>query len=159
MATVNFRGESNVYKNAVLNCVEVLKKFPAQSGREIRDYYTEDVLNPNPPCFTVLMMSSTDERRSSQNLTQIRYTINVGLEVWYYHADVTEETKRNEITYVLWEINQLLKTNITLNGFCPKLGVEILGARYEPRRRGSRVLAGGALTLVAKALYTSTITS
>jgi len=154
----NFRGENNLYKNAVLNCIEVLKKFPGESGRRINDYYEEDIANPNPPCFVVVATDSEDIRRSSQNLTQIRYTIEIGLEVWYYESDLTEQTKRGEITYTLWEINELLKKNITLNGFVPKMGIEVLGARWVPRMRGSRWLAGGVLNVVVKKLHHTTIT-
>ena len=158
MAVINFRGKDNYYQNAVLNCIEVLKKFPTETGREIRNYYSEDVLNPITPSFAVIAVSSADELRAAQNMTQIKYTINIGLEVWYYYSDLTEETKRNEITYALWEINKLLKTNITLNGFVPKLGLEVSGARWLPRERGSRILAGGVIPLIAKKLFTSTTT-
>lgn len=158
MAVINFRGKDNYYQNAVLNCIEILKKFPVETGREIRNYYSEDVLNPITPSFAVIAVSSADELRAAQNMTRIKYTINIGLEVWYYYSDLTEETKRNEITYALWEINKLLKTNITLNGFVPKLGLEVSGARWLPRERGSRILAGGVIPLIAKKLFTSTTT-
>jgi len=154
----NFRGENNLYRNAVLNCIEVLKKFPTESGRRIKGYYEEDIANPTTPCFVVLVNDSDDLMRSSQNLTQIRYTIEIGLEIWYYEADLTEQTKRGEITYVLWEINELLKKNMTLNGFVPKMGIEVLGARWLPRIRGSRWLAGGVLNIVVKKLYHTSIT-
>jgi len=159
MATINFRGENNHFTNAVLNCIEVLKKFPTESGRQIRQYYEEDPAVPITPSFVVLVASSKDEMRSSQNLTQIRYTIHIGLEVWYYHADLTEETKRNEITYVLWEVSELLKKNITLNGFVPKLGIQITGTRFVAQARGSAVLAGGVISLLARKLHTTTVTS
>jgi len=135
-----------------------LKKFQSENKREIRNYYEEDVLNPNPPCFVVIATSSRDEMRASQNLSRIKYTIHINLEIWYYHADLTEETKRNEITYVLWEISDLLKRNITLNGFVPHLGVEVQGVRWVPRARGNRILAGGVISLLAKKLYSTTIT-
>lgn len=154
----NYRGESNLYKNAVLNCIAVLKKLPRELGIEIREYYEENVANPITPSFSVLVVSSNDEQRSSQNLTQIRYTINIGMEIWYFYGDLTENTKRNEITYTLWEINEYLKTNKTLNGFVPKLGVDVLGARWVPQARGDRILAGGVISLVVRKLYTSTIT-
>lgn len=154
MAEVDFRGEDNYFRNAVLNCIEVLKKFSSENNRTIRNYYEEDVLNPITPCFVVLVTGSKDELRSSQNLTRIKYTINMNLEVWYFHSDLTEETKRNEITYVLWEISDLLKRNITLNGFAPKMGIEIQGVRWVPTQRGSRILAGGVISLIIKKFYT-----
>lgn len=157
--TINLRGEDNLYRNAVLNCIEVLKTFPKTYSREIREFYTEDVVNPNTPCFCVFVDGSDDVLRTSQDLRQIRYTVNIRLSVWYYHGDLTEETKRNEITYVLWEVNKLLKTNITLNGFVPKLGIEVDGGRFASRARGTRVIAGGELKVLVRALYTSTVTS
>jgi len=155
----DFRGEGNLYKNAVLNCMEVLKKFPSESGRRINGFYEEDISNPRTPCFIVLVTDSDDERRSSQNLTQIRYTINIGLEIWYFEEDLTEQTKRSEITYVLWEINELLKRNITLNGFVPKLGIEVVGVSWIPRLRGSKWLAGGVINVIVKKLHMTSITS
>lgn len=159
MAVIDFRGQDNYYRNAVLNCIEVLKKFDEENTRKIKKYYEEEVLNPVCPCFVVVATSSNDVMRAAQNLSRIKYTINIGLEVWYWHADLTEEVKRNEITYILWEINHLLKRNITLNGFVPKLGIEVSGARWVPQQRGSRVLAGGVISLIAKKLYSTTITT
>jgi len=159
VGTINLRDEDNYFRNAVRNCIEVLKKFASENKREIKEYYEEDVLNPRTPCFIVIVTGSRDELRASQNLSRMKYTIHMNLEVWYYHADLTEETKRNEITYVLWEISDLLKKNITLNGFVPKLGTEITGTRWAPQRRGNRILAGGMVNLLVKKLYHTTITS
>lgn len=155
----DFRGEDNHYINAVKNCIEVLKKFPEENNRRIRNFYEEDVSNPITPCFCVIASGSKDVLRTSQNLSRMRYTINIGMQVWYFHADLTEETKRNEITYVLWEINDLLKRNITLNGFVPKLGIEVSEARWSPQVRGNRILAGGVIELLAKKLYSTMITT
>jgi hypothetical protein len=153
----SFRGENNYFVDAVENTIVVLKKFTKENNREIRNYYTEDVLNPICPCFVVLINGSKDEMRASQNLTRIRYTIHLNIEVRYYEEDLTEETKRNEITYVLWEISDLLKRNITLNGFVPKLGMEILSTRWGVQQKGTRLLAGGAINILAKKLYTSNL--
>lgn len=159
MTTIDFMGEGNLYRNAVLNCIEVLKNnMVSETGREIKQFYEEDVNSPITPSIAVLASDSDDEMRASQNLSRIRYTINIGLEVWYYHSDLTEEVKRNEITYILWEINSLLKKNITLNGFVPKLGVIVAGARWAPRLKGERTLAGGVISLIARKLYTTTTT-
>jgi len=158
MTAINFRGNDNLYRNAVLNCIAVLKKFPKELGIDIRQYYEEEVQNPITPSFAVIATSSKDDLRTSQAAQQIRYTINIGLEVWYYHSDLTVETKRNEVTYILWEINKLLKANFTLNGFVNKMGLEVTGARWYPKLLGTRVLAGGVITLIVKALYTSTTT-
>jgi len=159
MAVIDYRGENNLYRNAVLNCIEVLKKFSSESGREIKQYYEEDVWVPKTPCFVVLFGRSDDEMRSSQNLSRIRYTIPILLEIRYYYEDLTEETKRNEITYVLWEVNELLKKNITLNGFVPKLGTEVTGVRWAPQpREENRFLAGGIISLLVKKLYSTSIT-
>lgn len=156
MAVIDFRGEDNYFRNAVLNCIEVLKKFKSENKREIRNFYEEDVLNPNPPCFVILAEGSKDELRASQALTVMKYTVYINLTIWYYYADLTEETKRNEITYTLWEISDLLKRNITLNGFVPKLGTEVTAVRWMPRPRGDRILAGGNISLLAKKLYRTT---
>jgi len=159
LTPINFLGEDNLYRNAVKNCIEVLKNnFTQETGRKVTQYYEEDVLNPNTPCLAVNVISSEDIMRSSQNLTQIRYTINIGMEIWYFHGDLTEEIKRNEITYILWEINYILKKNITLNGFVPKMGIEVRGARWLPQARGSRILAGGVISLVAKKLFSTATT-
>jgi len=159
VTAIDFMGENNLYRNAVKNCIQVLKdNFTSETGRKVTTYYEEDVLNPNTPCLVVNALSSEDVMRSSQNMTQIRYTINIGMEIWYFHGDLTEEIKRNEITYILWEINYILKKNITLNGFVPKLGVEVRGARWLPQARGNRILAGGVISLVAKKLFTTTTT-
>jgi hypothetical protein len=83
----------------------------------------------------------------------MKYTVNINLTIWYYYGDLTEETKRNEITYVLWEISDLLKRNVTLNGFVPKLGIEVTGVRWMPRPRGNRILSGGTISVLAKKLY------
>lgn len=151
----SFRGEDNYFRDAVKNTIAVLKKFPRENKQEIRNFYTEDVINPICPCFVVLVNGSKDEMRTASAMTRIRYTIHMNIEVRFYHSDLTEETKRNEITYVLWEISDLLKRNITLNGFVPKLGMEILSTRWGVQQKGTRLLAGGAINILAKKLYTS----
>ena len=150
---IDHRGEGNYFRNAVLNTIEVLKKFPAEDKQRIRNYYEEDVLNPITPCFCVIVNGSKDEMRASQNLTRQRYTIHINLDIWYYHSDLTEETKRNRITYTLWEISDLIKRNMTLNEFVPHLGAEIQGVRWAPQPRPSRILAGGVINVLAKKLY------
>jgi len=156
---ISYRGENNYFRDAVLNCMQVLKNFASEHHREIRNYYEEDVINPITPCFAVIVKGSSDDFRASQNLTQVKYTINMKMEVWYLHADLTEETKRNEITYMLWEISDWLKKNITLNGFVPKLGLRVEDVRWVPQQRGSRVLAGGVISLLVPKLYSTTVTS
>ena len=106
MSVEDFRGEENLYRNAVENCKVVLKNFAKDKNREIKGYYTEDVAEPRTPCFVIIVTGSDDEMRSAQNMSQIRYTIGIRMEIWYYHGDLTEQTKRNEITYVLWELNE-----------------------------------------------------
>ena len=153
MAVIDDRGENNLYRNAVLNLKEVLKNnFYNETGRKLREIYEEDVLNPITPSVSILVVDSKDIMREANAFTSLRYTINIGMEVWYYHADLTEETKRNEITYILWEINKMLKKYITINGF----GNEVLGARYVASQKGNRIVAGGVISLLAKKLYRST---
>ncbi len=155
MTVINHLGENNHYRNAVLNCIQVLKDNMPRIGRKMKEYYEEDILNPICPSMAVIVENSEDEMRSTQAFVHVRYTIDIGLQVWYYHEDLTEETKRNEITYILWEINKLLKENITLNGFVPHMGLEVRGARWSPRIRGDRMLAGGVIILVAHKLHTT----
>lgn len=157
--TENFLGKDNLYYNAVINCIEVLKKFPEETGRTIRNYYTEDVMNPITPCFSVLVTGSDDILRTSQNMSRMRYTVQIPLDIWYFHCDLTSEVKRNEVTYILWEVNKLLKKNITLNNFASKLGIEITGGRWVPQVRGNRILAGGVINLLVKALFTTATTT
>jgi len=154
---IDVLGENSLYRNAVKNCIQVLKdNFTAETGRTIKQFYEEDVYLPQTPSISVIAVGSNDDLRTVQNMTQMRYTINIGLEIWYFHADLTEEVKRNEITYILWEINFLLKKYVTLNGFVPKLGVEVSGARWVPQARGEKIYAAGVVSLVAKKLFTST---
>lgn len=156
--TENFLGSDNLYTNAVLNCIEILKKFPDETGRSIKEYYTEDVMNPITPSFSVIVSGSEDIMRATQNMSRIRYTVQIPLDVWYFHCDLTSEVKRNEITYILWEVNKLFKKYITLNGFASKLGTETTGVRWVPQVRGNRILAGGVVHLLVKALHTTTTT-
>ena len=157
MTPINYRGENNYFRNAVLNTIEVLKKFPGENDRTIRNFYEEDVLHPICPSFAVIVNGSHDEMRTSQGGSRIRYTIHIDIEVKYYHADLTEEVKRNEITYILWEVSDLLKRNFTLYEFVPKFGSKVVGTRFNLQPKGTRIIAGGTIILLAKKLYTSTI--
>ena len=159
LVPVSYQNEDNYFRDAVLNTIYVLKQWAKENKKTIRNYYEEDVLNPTTPCFCVICNGSTDELRASQNLSRVKYTINIDVEIWYLHSDVTEETKRNEITYTLWEISDWMKKHITLNGFVPKLGIRIEQVRWQPQVRGSRVLAGGIIHMLAPKLYRTNITS
>jgi len=159
LTPINFRNEDNYFRNAVLNTIQVLKDFSKEHHREIRNYYEDDVMNPICPCFMVFINGSNDELRASQNLSRVKYTVHMNLEVWYLHADLTEEVKRNEVTYILWEISDYLKRHITLNGFVPKLGLRVTDARWIPHQRGSRVIAGGMIGIHVPKLYSTSVTS
>jgi hypothetical protein len=155
MAVINDRGEGNLFRNAILNVKQVIKdNFFEETGRKIKEIYEETVSNPVTPSIALLVVDSKDILRESNALRSVRYTINIGMEIWYYHCDLTEETKRNEVTYILWEISKMMKKYPTLNGFTPKLGTEVLGARYVASQFNNKVLAGGVISLYAKKLYT-----
>ena len=159
LTPIDFKNEDNYFQNAVLNTIQVLKEWAKENKKTIRNYYDEDVLKPITPCFCVVCTGSSDELRASQNLQRVKYTVNINMEIWYLFSEVTEETKRNEITYTLWEISDWLKKHITLNGFVPKLGLRIEQVRWQPQVRGSSILAGGIINMLLPKLYHTNVTS
>ena len=159
LTPIDFKNQDNYFQNAVLNTIQVLKEWAKDSKKTIRNYYEEDVFSPITPCFIVICNGSSEELRASQNLSRVKYTINMDVEIWYLFSEVTEETKRNEITYTLWEVSDWMKKHITLNGFASKLGVRIEQVRWQPQVRGSRVLAGGIIHMRVPKLYHTNVTS
>ena len=142
------------FEGAVENICEVLrrelKEDPEQKLKYIRrntEVLDEDVIViPKPPVIAV-EFSDWDENVSTigQRYPQtVEYDI--GIDIYYYHAEIKNKIRKKEIRKALWEIARMLRRNSDLNGLSAK-GALIAGGRVIPRRRNNKLYEGGLIRL------------
>ncbi len=154
---IDIAGLQNLFENGLENIKKVIEDNQSsfKTPGRLKEIYTEDEILPLTPSMAVLFTSAENELRSASGLSRLKYTMNLHYDLWYYHSELNDNTRREEITEILWQITNVLMVNTTLNCFVPKLGSVVEVATYRPRLRGGGVIMASALiTLVAYKLYT-----
>lgn len=152
---IDVSGLNNLYLNGLENIKKVIddNQSGLKCGR-LKQIYTEDEILPLTPSIAILFTGSENVLRSASNLTRRFYTMNLSYDLWYYHSELNDNTRREEITEVLFQIVHILMTYTTLNSFVPKLGSVVEVATFRPRMRGGNVIMASALiVLTAYKLY------
>ncbi len=152
---IDISGLNNLYLNGLENIKLIIddNQGSLKCGR-LKAIYTEDVVLPLTPSIAILFTGSENVLRSASNLTRRNYTMNLSYDLWYYHSELNDNTRREEITEVLWQIVNVLMTNTTLNNFAPKLGSVVEVATFRPRMRdGGVIMASALIVLTVYKLY------
>lgn len=142
------------FEGAVENICEVLRREiktdPEQKLTMIRrnvEVLNEDViLVPKPPVISVSFSDwsefvSTIGQRYPQT---VEYDI--GIDIYYYHAEIKNKISKKEIRKALWEIARMLRRNSDLNGLSAK-GALISSGQIVYRRRNDKLYEGGLIRL------------
>lgn len=156
---IDLGDKDNILDNAAANIHEVFKLYQKDElGVRLREIYQEDIDLPSSRSVAIDIDShdASREGRAQGNLTQHRYTITLAVNLWYYHEEMEENTRKKDVMNMVWKITKMFMSHTTVNGFCPKLGCEIAGGEYLPRRRGSKIMAAGLVRLRLTKLYTVT---
>jgi hypothetical protein len=64
------------------------------------------------------------------------------------------DVRKKDVQNILWKITEMFMNHTTCNGFVSKLGTEVLGTEYLPRRFDNKIMAGGVVRVRLTKLYT-----
>ena len=154
---IDLGGKDNVLDNAQENIKEVFELYQYdECGLRLSKIYTEDIRVPvsNTVSIDIEGVEASRDGRAISGFNQHRYTLYITVAVWYYHEEANPDTRKKEIQNTLWEIAKMFMNHTTCNGFVPKLGAEVLGTEYLPRRFDNKIMAGGVVRLRLTKLYT-----
>jgi hypothetical protein len=154
---IDLGGKDNVLDNATANIEELFNLYQySECGLRLSKIYNEDIRTPvnNSVAIDIEGVEASREGRAISGFNQQRYTLYITVAVWYYQEEANPDTRKKEIQNVLWKMAKMFMNHTTCNGFVPKLGTEVLGTEYLPRRFDNKIMAGGVVRLRLTKLYT-----
>lgn len=111
MATIE-RGEEYIYDDFVDNIVEILNQNLVTLGVNYVGTF-DDFLVPTYPSIYVFFDSAEEEW---VHLPRVKY-ITIRVQLHYYHRNLNQEVKKDEIDEALGKIAKIIRQNHSCNGF------------------------------------------
>lgn len=150
--------KGNYYRDIVANIVEILRreqrKDPDQrltDQKRLTEVIEGDPFAvPQPPAIAV-SWEEADEIPHTIGKRNVTYESTSRVTVWYYHEELNENTRKEDIRDNLWEIARLLRRNSDLNGLSPK-GAHVEHVEIVNRPRLDKWYAGGKIIFVVPVL-------
>jgi len=96
---------------------------------------------------------STTTPRAWNGRNSIRYTIEIYADIIYYHEEMDDKTRKRDTMRIVWRIAQMFMQHVTVNGFCPQLGAEVLSADYNPQIIGQKIMSAGIVRVKLNKLH------
>jgi hypothetical protein len=156
---IDLGDKGNVLDNAIANIEEIFNLYQfSECGLRLSKIYTEDIRVPtsNTVSIDIEGVEASREGRAISGFQQHRYNLYITVAVWYYHEELDANVRKKDVQDILWKITKMFMKHTTCNGFVNKLGTEVLGTEYLPRRFENKVMAGGVVRLRLTKLYTVT---
>ena len=156
---IDLGDKGNVLDNAIANIEEIFNLYQfSECGLRLSKIYTEDIRVPtsNTVSIDIEGVEASREGRAISGFQQHRYNLYITVAVWYYHKELDANVRKKDVQDILWKITKMFMKHTTCNGFVNKLGTEVLGTEYLPRRFENKVMAGGVVRLRLTKLYTVT---
>jgi len=149
----------NPFHDCVANITEILRRKiredPNQELKAIRrlmDVYDDDVLLiPKPPAIAVSFADWEEEIHTIGKSPRVTAEYKVGINIFFYHSELTNNIRKSEIRDGLWEISRILRRNSSLNGLSSK-GANIVQGEIMFRVRNERLYQGGIIRLAVPIL-------
>jgi hypothetical protein len=154
---IDLGDKANILDNASANIEELFRLYQwDELGLRLSKIYNEDIRVPvsNSIAIDVEGVEASREGRAQGGLVQNRYNLYITVAVWYYHEEMNPDVRKKDVQNILWKIAEMFMKHTTCNGFVPKLGTEVLGTEYLPRRFDNKIMAGGVVRIRLTKLYT-----
>jgi hypothetical protein len=154
---IDLGDKGNILDNATANIEELFKLYQNEElGIRLSKIYNEDIRVPVAKSVAIDIegVEASRENRAISGFIQHRYTLYITVAVWYYHEEMDVDVRKKDVQNILWKIAKMFMNHTTCNGFVPKLGTEVLGTEYLPRRFDNKIMAGGVVRLRLTKLYT-----
>jgi hypothetical protein len=145
---------NNLMDNARANIVELFNLYQHDEiGVRFSEIYNEEIKTPKRNSVAIDIDGFTATQRAWNNRTSIRYTIGINVNIWYYHEDLNEKTRKRDVMQVVWRIANMFVKHVTVNGFCPGLGCEIISTEYTPKITDQKIIAAGLVRVKLNKLF------
>ena len=153
--TENLILSGNYFKDTVDNIVEFLKREidsddPNQEldwMKRVHDIYGDDViLVPSTPAIAVVWTGFTERVREIGQKYPVGVTLTSSVVVFYYHDQIEDEIRKDEIRDALWELARILRRNSDVNGLSAE-GATIEDGQIVNRIRNDIPYSGGLINM------------
>jgi len=154
---IDLNSLNNLFDNAVVNIIQVFKDHQQDElNTRLRKIYDDDIQNPESKSIAVDIQGHTTEMRSWIGRTKRNFLSVIVVNIWYYHEELTETTRKREVTNMLGRISNMFLKHSTINGFCDVLGSGVDGSEYLPRKLKNKIMAGGLVRLTLSKYHSVT---
>ena len=138
----------NLMDNARANIAELFRLYQKDElGIRLTEIYDEAPKLPKNVSAAIDIDEFNTEQRAWSNRTIVRYSVFITANIMYYHEEMNERTRKRDVMRVIWRIAQMFMQHVTINGFCPQLGCEVLSADYAPQTIGQKIMAAGMVRI------------
>lgn len=152
--TENLLLSGNYFRDAVDNIVEILKREIDEDLEQELDYikrvtevYAHDpILIPATPAIAVVWTSFQELVREIGQRYPVGVTITNFITVFYYHEQIEDEIRKDEIRDALWELARILRRNSDINGLSAE-GASIEDGQLMNRVRNDVPYSGGLINM------------
>lgn len=145
----------NYFKDAVDNIVEILQREIDEDDPEqeldwikrVHDIHDTDILIiPSTPCIAVVWTGFEELVREIGQKYPVGVTITNFITVFYYHDQIDDEIRKDEIRDAMWELARILRRNSDVNGLSAE-GASIEDGQIVNRIRNDIPYSGGLINL------------
>jgi hypothetical protein len=151
---LDISGHGNIYQNGVENIKQVMEDNKSSLYVTLKEIYDDDVVLPLTPSVAIMFDSAGTTLRAASGFHRRSYTISLRYDLWYYHSELKQDTKREHVVQIAWQIQNIYMVNTSLNGFVPKLASMVETVRYRPRLRSGTIFASALISIIAQKLCT-----
>ncbi len=120
----------------------------------LKEVYKDDIfLVPIVPSLAIAPASFFNDVRSVGS-TNVRYTLDIIGELWYYHSSVSPDVTKKMVMGNAWKIMKFIMEKASLNGFLTNTRAVVRTCAYTPRLRAGSLMASARLIVLAPYLLT-----
>lgn len=144
----------NYFKDVVDNIVEILVREQEEDLdqeltyiKRVHDVYDNDIIHiPEVPCIAVSWQGYQRIVKTIGQKYPVREDVINDVIVYYYHEEIKDDIRKDEIRNALWEIDRILRRNSDLNGLSTQ-GATVEGGQLMNRIRAEHPYSGGLIRL------------
>jgi len=149
----------NYFADTVDNLVEILNREQRDDADQALTYlsgvleiHNEDILLiPSTPCIAI-SFEGFDEIIHTIGKTNVTVETTIQINAYYYHQEINQRIRKNEIRDAMWELSRILRRNSDLNGLSSK-GAQVSSGEVMSRLRQNGAFSGGLIKMQVPILH------
>ena len=144
--------EVDALKNLQLMLYDKMKTDDKFKTKAIEIYDVNPDIIPRFPAVC-LELTGSNNRRRTMGHDFATFQRDVFIDVWYYHADVSEKFNSSEVIVNMSRIISIIQRNGNINGYC-RMGVRLEGeTSIIDKIFSSKIVRGAKISLMIPILY------